>query len=167
MTPLRVGKNVMTQTTYQSKTVPWAAATLWMGFIFYLSHQPGSASSELSSGLMADLISFAEVIIPFQGLDTGILHHLFRKSAHFFAYFILGILCFIAMNKSIHRPLKVGVWAFLICVFYAISDETHQLFIPGRSGEIRDVLIDSGGSFVGICFYLIINKLIEKFSMRL
>lgn len=49
---------------------------------------------------------------------------------------------------------KAFTLALGICILYAISDEFHQLFVPGRGGQIRDVLIDSTGAIVGvaICF---------------
>jgi VanZ family protein len=43
--------------------------------------------------------------------------------------------------------------ALLLCILYAISDEVHQIFIPGRSGEIRDVIMDIVGSSVGVLGY--------------
>ena len=51
--------------------------------------------------------------------------------------------------------------SLLICLIYAFSDEIHQLFVLGRSGEFRDVLIDFCGSILG---YFIINRffLIKK-----
>ncbi|MGV8147186.1 MAG: VanZ family protein [Alkaliphilus sp.] len=42
----------------------------------------------------------------------------------------------------------------LVCVLYAISDETHQIFVPGRSAQVSDILIDSVGAAVGILIYL-------------
>ena len=47
--------------------------------------------------------------------------------------------------------------AFFICVLYAISDEVHHYFIPGMSGEVRDVNIDTAGASVGIGVYLLIG----------
>jgi len=40
--------------------------------------------------------------------------------------------------------------ALLICILYAVSDEVHQLFIPGRGGQFKDVIIDSAGVLVEI-----------------
>jgi len=56
---------------------------------------------------------------------------------------------------------KKPLFAFLICVIYAISDEIHQLFVPGRTGQLKDVIIDSSGSFVGIAIVIIVIKLLE------
>ncbi|MBU5467322.1 VanZ family protein [Virgibacillus sp. MSJ-26] len=149
----------MSKTTNHVKFASWIAVILWMALIFYLSHQPSSVSSGLSSGLLMSILNRVEGIIPFEGLDMGTLHHLFRKSAHFIAYLILGMLCFNALKKSYPHAVKSATLAFLICVLYAISDETHQLFIPGRSGEVRDVFIDSLGSITGISIYYMIAQL--------
>jgi len=47
----------------------------------------------------------------------------------------------------------------VFCVLYAISDETHQIFVPGRSAQISDVLIDSVGAIVGILMYLVLARI--------
>ena len=125
----------------------WMPAVIWMGVIFFLSHQPATASSTLSSGITAMIVHTIETVVPFMELDLPTFHHFVRKGAHFFAYFTLGVLVIHALKLP---RVKGMVLAFVICILYAISDEVHQLFIPGRSGEVRDVLIDSAGAFVGI-----------------
>lgn len=53
-------------------------------------------------------------------------------------------------------------------MIYACTDEIHQLFVPGRSGQFRDVMIDSLGAFIGILilsiFLMIINHLKKRKS---
>ena len=51
-------------------------------------------------------------------------------------------------------------------MIYAISDEIHQLFVPGRAGQVRDVLIDSAGSFLGIILVMAFVKLLIKFNKK-
>jgi VanZ family protein len=47
----------------------------------------------------------------------------------------------------------------ILVAVYATSDEIHQLFVPGRSGEVRDVLIDTSAGLVGVVMtYFIIKK---------
>ena len=81
-----------------------------------------------------------------------------RKSAHFLEYLILGILMINVVKnyKDINNCLFF--MSLLFCIMYAISDEVHQLFIPGRSCEILDVLIDSTGSLIGIFIYYLFNS---------
>ena len=86
------------------------------------------------------------------GVSTALLTFLVRKSAHIIAYFILGILMYRALRVSIHRwrARTVVSLALLSCSLYAVTDEIHQLFVPGRSGELRDVMIDSIAALVGV-----------------
>ncbi len=73
-----------------------------------------------------------------------------RKSAHLFLYFMLGVsvLLFLKEYGSIQ---KKGILISICFVFiYACSDEIHQLFVPDRSGEIADVLLDTLGGYLGI-----------------
>lgn len=149
-----------TKKTYQ--IISWSAVVLWMGVIFYLSHQPGAESSELSTTFLTYIIKVSSVILPING-DGEFLHLILRKGAHFIAYFILGALCLNALLKyKYDSKIKALLFALIISIFYAISDETHQLFIDGRSGEVKDVLIDSLGSLTGISTLLLIRKLIIK-----
>ena len=43
--------------------------------------------------------------------------------------------------------------SIMLGLVYAASDEIHQLYVPGRAGQFRDVLIDSAGVLLGICIY--------------
>lgn len=141
--------------------IAWSLALLWMGVIFYLSSQSGLESAHLSSGFREKLLSFLGLFFPaiktasFDGFDYFI-----RKNAHFFAYLFLGILVYFAVTNS-HWP-KPFFTAMIICVMYAASDEWHQLFVPGRSGQISDVLLDSSGALLGIIVCLFILKIFFK-----
>ncbi len=78
---------------------------------------------------------------------------LVRKSAHLFIYLILGILVASLLKEYNITDKRLIIYSLLFCFLYACSDEIHQLFIPGRSGEIKDILIDTIGSFIGISLY--------------
>ncbi|MBP2075844.1 VanZ family protein [Oceanobacillus polygoni] len=143
------------------KTLSWAAVILWMGLIFYLSHQPAAASSELSSGVTEIVLRIIEKVVPNEDLDVSSIHHLIRKNAHFFIYFFLGMLVLHALRTSKDTRYQTIGLALLFCVLYAISDEIHQLFIPGRGAQVKDVLIDSAGAGVGIVGYLVLSRLIN------
>ena len=87
-----------------------------------------------------------------------------RKLAHFSIYTVVGFLlmslCFtykISINKKIIISLIIGF-------IYACSDELHQTFVAGRSGEARDVLIDTLGVLVGICISYAFYKIYSKFK---
>lgn len=78
---------------------------------------------------------------------------------------ILGILTNALRINRVHS-YKGILLALLICILYAISDEIHQIFVPGRSGEIRDVVIDSSGSSTGILVYSIVSQIIERMNRK-
>lgn len=78
-------------------------------------------------------------------------HSVIRKNAHFFIYLILGILVDNGLRSRGRMGYKRIGLAIIICTIYAISDEIHQLFIPGRAGQVKDVFIDSMGALAGIC----------------
>ena len=122
------------------------APVFWMAVIFTLSHQPAAVSSGQSGAIVGHL----QQAMP--GVSTAILTFLVRKSAHIIAYFVLGILMYRALRITIRRwrTRTVASFAFLSCSLYAVTDEIHQLFVPGRSGELRDVMIDSIAALVGV-----------------
>lgn len=141
------------------KFVSWIAAFSWMAVIFYLSHQPGSASSQLSSGIVTALLNFFEGIAPELNINSESFHTFIRKNAHFFAYFLLGTLCLNAWRSSGYRGAKQLTLGFGSSVLFAVTDEFHQLFIDGRSGEFRDVLIDSAGVGLSVVLYVLTSKI--------
>ena len=85
-----------------------------------------------------------------------------KKSAHFIIYMILGISLISLVKEYRQVDLKAILIALIIAVLYACSDEIHQLFVKGRSGEITDILLDGVGSFIGIYLYYILNKIRSK-----
>ena len=85
-----------------------------------------------------------------------------RKGAHFIIYFALGLSLISLIREYMILDLKAILIALLIAILYACSDEFHQLFISGRSGQISDIFLDSFGSFIGISIYYLIYKIRSK-----
>lgn len=118
---------------------------LWMLVIFLLSNQTGSESTGLSDKLICSMMS---------NCNPDIYSFIVRKIAHFMIYFILGI--FTIMNFKLSKENIINT--LLICVIYAFSDEIHQMFINNRSGELRDIIIDSIGSLSSILLFYKLKK---------
>lgn len=140
----------------KNKLINWLPAFVWMMIIFMFSAQPATKSNELSAGFTKVLIDILGRIFPFN-IETstinsfvGQMNHIIRKFAHFSIYLVLGILVSRALIKNGYKT-RVVLISFLICSIYSASDELHQLFVPGRGCQLKDVLIDSAGSFIGIC----------------
>ena len=132
---------------------------LWMAVIFILSQQPASISSGQSGVFVEQLHHIAPSV------DQQLLTFLVRKGAHIFAYFVLGILTFNALWRVDLSKLKfnypVGL-SIIVCALYAVSDEFHQLFVSGRSGELRDIMIDSCAAMVGVFIISIFVRILQK-----
>lgn len=140
----------------------------WMVLIFCMSSQNAAESSTTSGSVIESVLS---IFYPgFDGLSQDARTELIasfqfiaRKTAHFSIYAILGLLSFLTVIS--YRNLKFGLRTALsaaICLLYAVSDEIHQLFVPGRSGEIRDVCIDFCGSLLMITFSALCARYIKK-----
>jgi VanZ family protein len=110
------------------KLVRWLFLLLWMGLIFYVSAQPDLS---LHPEEMMDLI--------------------IRKSAHMAEYGILAGLVWWASPKGGERDLRcVCLYAFIFSGLYAVSDEVHQVFVPGRTARLLDVGFDLLGALVAL-----------------
>lgn len=128
------------------------ALVFWLGVIFYLSSQDGTASSS-SSGVFVDFLS------PYVPITPETLTVVIRKSAHVFKYFILGLLVFNVLRYYTNNLRKIVIYSMLFAVLYATSDEIHQSFVPGRSPEITDVLLDTFGASLGVALFWYIARL--------
>ena len=138
--------------------ISWTAVILWITLIFNLSSQAEEQSNQLSTGITEIIVKTVERIVPQTDLDIYKSNHIVRKSTHFFVYLVLGLLVMNALRRSGVYGYRSIVLALLICVLYAISDEVHQLFVPGRGGQVKDIIIDSAGATVGIGVYLLISS---------
>lgn len=123
----------------------------WMAMIFYFSHQPAEQSAQLSGGIVSNLIEI---------FHLPVTEHLVRKAAHFSEYAVLGILVVNAVRMSVPKHF---LWtSVLVCGLYSVTDELHQLFIPGRSCQFSDMLLDTAGSATGILLWWLVICLIKK-----
>ncbi|MGI2327580.1 VanZ family protein [Planococcus sp. YIM B11945] len=139
----------------------WAAVLLWMALIFTLSHQPAIESSQLSSGITEMVIAVLRNFMSDAREHVDLLQHIVRKNAHFLIYLVLGMLTLYALRTGGSRGIRCSLAAFGICALYAMTDEFHQLFIDGRSGQVSDVLIDSSGALIGIAAFLWCRRLLK------
>lgn len=131
-----------------------ALIIIWMIIIFILSSKSSVDSLNDSNFITDIIIGFLEKIFD-KEFNVDIIDYIVRKCAHLFEYFVLGILVVLYLNTFNIDVKKQICISILFCVFYSLTDEFHQLFIPGRSGKILDVFVDLIGSIFGI---LIVKK---------
>ena len=133
----------------------------WMVTVFMLSHQIAEDSSKTSSNFITVIIKLFNKDIEQEQLETIMLkvETIVRKLAHFVLYTLGGMLITIMFINFKEYITKTKIASFLLGATYAITDEIHQLFIPGRSGEIRDVLIDSTGILLGVFIIYLLMRI--------
>ena len=125
---------------------------LWLAVIFGHSMQ----SAEVSAAESGSILRFVQKLLPFM------TEHFLRKAAHLSEFFILGVLlrltCRCFDRASVCPPLLFGVIS-------AMTDETIQLFSPGRACQVTDVWIDTAGVACGVgvlCLWALIRKKRKK-----
>ena len=140
---------------------------IWMILVFLFSSQNSYKSARISGGITHRIVSLF-----FNDSDKNMvdnIEHIVRKFAHFSMYFIGGMLFFnLSDLYEINLKNKI-LYSQIFGTFYAITDEFHQLFVPGRSGEIRDVILDSCGVLLGIalsCFFIVKIRVNQKFRKK-
>ena len=154
-----------------------AAVLLWllvialMGFIFSMSAEPAVKSDRTSGGIIERLLKTFypgfEELSDAEKTDLIDSYQFFvRKAAHFSLYTLLGALTFSALEVSVDPKGTKSLFivsniAASIGLLYSVSDEIHQKFVPGRSGEVRDVIIDSAGVVVGVSVLTLIVLLVR------
>ena len=134
----------------------------WMTLVFYLSNQISDESSKLSGGITRAILHFFNILEGKTIEQQSQIETIVRKLAHYSIYTIGGILILSHVNLYKISANKKVIVSQLVGTLYATTDEIHQLFVPGRSGEIRDVCLDSLGVITGIIITLIIQKMIKR-----
>ena len=154
------------------KSILWIATVSWMILIFMLSSQEATESDGLSLGLVGAIFKF---ISKFDGIPAiytidskyliqiaSIMNFFVRKTAHFMLYAILAVLMYNLASCYITKRINAVCISSLICLLYAVSDEIHQVYVPGRAGQIKDVLIDFSGSALALgTIYLLFGRRVK------
>lgn len=140
-----------------------------MAFIFFQSALPADLSSRESGRVVDLLVRLFQGILP---IDRQTMVFIVRKGAHFTEYTILGgflvpaVTEWMAVDKTpvpdSVRNIRIISW--LVGTLYAVTDEIHQSFVPGRSCELRDIGIDSCGVLAGVMIVSLAMRLKERRS---
>ena len=147
------------------KILIWLPAIVMAMIIFGFSKQDGEESSGLSykaADIILTVCDKAGIIDCNENNRESMIEAVqfpIRKAAHMTEYAILGWLAFafsgtFEMRQKVHYIAALG---FAFC--YASTDEFHQLFIPGRSGQFTDVCIDTAGAAIGLLLLAILLKI--------
>lgn len=137
---------------------PWLAVTcVLVLFIWGNSLVPGGSSGSLSLAV-ADLIRSALESLHLPG--AWVTNFVVRKTAHFTEYAVLGICASQAVYAGRGAPRCAFAALALFLVAVPTIDETIQLFVDGRVGQVADVLLDCCGAATGVALaYLVVSHL--------
>lgn len=144
------------------RIIATVAVVGWMAAIYLFSADDADTSQKKSDEVVEKVIEVAveTKVVKKERVNKTMrekLSFLVRKSGHMLEYALLGVLTVLACAAWDVRRLHVrALISFVIAVLYAAADEYHQTGVSGRSGEIRDVLIDAGGAAlgIGICIFV-------------
>jgi len=144
-------------------TVSWLLVILWAGVIFYLSSKSADESTVQSQGMIGSVAGFFGKIIEDEELMTNI-DGIVRETAHGVEYFILG---FLVINALIHTDItRKELVSVCVCTVYALSDEVHQIPIPGRAFQLMDLGIDLIGIVLGVIIFRIVHNAFMKRTVK-
>lgn len=122
----------------------WVLVALWAAFIFFMS-------SNTSTGLNEGLGVFSRIYQIMKDVQASLLGpgvDVLSSIAHFCEYTVFGAL--LANALRCHMPLGRACVLAIVCgSFYGVTDEFHQLFVPGRMCDPLDWLVDTAGSGLG------------------
>lgn len=81
---------------------------------------------------------------------------------HFVVFFLFNTFLLIAIKGKDKLKIKHLILALILSLIYAILDEFHQSFVPGRDASIKDMLVNSAGIFFSLIILLIYNRKSKK-----
>ncbi len=148
--------------------VSWAAVLAVAVAIFLFSAQDARQSTQVSHGLIEQIVLW---YTKYFGIPcstgqliqiTGFWDHLVRKLAHFSIYSLLGFCCCNACYSTFFQLKKSFGFSLLAGSLYAVSDEIHQFFVPGRSCQLSDMVLDSCGVMFGILLFCTLFAIVTK-----
>lgn len=133
------------------RAVRWCLVAAWAAFIFFMSAHTGSS---LSSGFFATVRQWGEALL--NGI-FGYHEDPFSPVCHFLEYLVLGVLLSNAMAPG-GRWGRVFLVAVVLASAYGVTDEIHQLLVPGRMCDPADWAVDTAGAALGAAVFALLAR---------
>ena len=151
-----------------TKIIKIVLIIIWMIIVFLFSNQGGTKSSGTSSKVTNVVVEVVEKVgnKEFSEQERNQAELVVRKLAHYTIYTIGGVLIMNYAYTTDKTKKQQTFGSLLFGAFYAVTDEVHQYFVPGRSARIFDVGIDTLGVITGILIYMTLMKLINKIYVK-
>lgn len=147
-----------------TKIIKIVLIIIWMIIVFLFSNQGGTKSSGTSSKVTNVVVEVVEKVgnKEFSEQERNQAELVVRKFAHYTIYTIGGVLIMNYAYTTDKTKKQQTFGSLLFGAFYAVTDEVHQYFVPGRSARVFDVGIDTLGVITGIIIFTIIISIINK-----
>ena len=139
----------------------WGPVVIWMAVIFAGSSHP---NVNIVADRTQDDPNVNVVVRKIQGelAKSNFMiekNFIIKKLAHMAEYVLLGFLLFRALFKGKRNSFAsryAWLWALMGAIFYGVSDEVHQMFVPTRTAYIEDIFINALGASIGLLFGIIV-----------
>ena len=134
--------------------------------IFLFSCEDSDKSSDTSGRIVKIILrifyeDFENMSLAEQEEIRSRISHIIRKTAHFTIYAALGFFSSLTVRqRKLISMSTAGV--ILFCFAYAVTDEIHQYFVPGRACMVTDMLLDTCGGITGIIISFVCMKIFYK-----
>lgn len=133
---------------------------------FGFQNQQGTGSSSTSKKVSEIIVNMIDIKQQYSDAKKEeiikAVEPVIRKLAHYTFYAIGGILIINCVYQFCNKEKYLILISTIVGITYATSDEIHQLMVPGRSGNIKDVMIDSIGILTGIALFLLIKEITRR-----
>lgn len=144
---------------------------IWMGYIFMMSAETAKESTNRSDKVID---KYLEITDPdYSSLsddDKNIIiknkQSNVRSLAHGAVYVVLGALATGVFLTYKANYIKCIIMSTSLCIIYAVSDEIHQIFVPGRTAQLIDLVMDTAGSLLGIFIVIFSFILFTKITHK-
>ena len=150
---------LVTKIEPNSNLILWRiCALIWAGVIFHLS--TAAFGEGTSQWLLTRALGLVHLRLSPAAFDT--VHAVARKAAHVAEYAMFGLL----LHRSLpaRRPLGGERQRALLCVLvaaaYSLTDEFHQVFVPGRHASVADCALDSAGAALAVLLAFAYRRLV-------
>ena len=131
----------------------WLAVALWAAFVFFMSSRD---ATQLSEGIFEQVKQMLAAMLNFL---FGYHEDPVSPFCHFCEYTVLGALLANALRSHVRSLRAACLAGIAIASVYGITDEIHQLFVPGRFCDPADWVVDTCGAALGALVLYVVVRL--------
>lgn len=144
-----------------------ALSVVVMAAIFFFSSQDSEESSQTSGGITETVITvlnpgYKNLTDPEKQDYYSRVSECVRTAAHFSAFLALALFVTPAVTTYGIKKRTAALISAAVCFLYSVSDEIHQLYVPGRAFQLQDLAVDNAGVLFGVTIALTVIKVLRK-----